>query len=123
LSKESASEKSVFICVNSWLIFYSVSKFLLKIQKKSGIIPIIRGGPPNGSAESRTLRDSSSTNQTVLATKKFRMVKSQENAVLNILTENSCLFVVIPYIFSVCLGVFVAMSQLCKTNPIYWMLK
>ena len=25
-----------------------------------------------------------------------------KNAVLNILTENSCLFVVIPYIFSLC---------------------
>jgi len=88
---------------------FSVSKFLLKIQKEFGIISIIGGGPPNGAAENRTLRNSSSTNQTVLATKKFRMVKSQENAVLNILTENSCLFVVIPYIFSLCLGGFVAM--------------
>jgi len=44
-------------------------------------------------AENRTLRNSSSTNQTVLTTKKFRMTKSQENVVLNILTENSCLFV------------------------------
>jgi hypothetical protein len=35
-------------------------------------------------AENRTLRNSSSTNQTILATKKFRMTKSQENAVLNI---------------------------------------
>ena len=59
-----------------------------------------------------------------------------ENAVLNILTENSCLtreivalpisqveFVVISYIFSLWLGGFVAMSQLCKTKPICWMLK
>jgi len=59
--------------------------------------------------------------------------------VLNILTENSCLFVVIPYIFSLCRSLsavapalhstqcggglakadgFVAMSQLCKTKPI-----
>jgi len=46
-------------------------------------------------AENRTLRNSSSTNQTVLATKKFRMAKSWGNAVLNIFSENSCLFVVI----------------------------
>jgi len=94
-------------------------------------------------AENRTQRNSSSTNQTVLATKKFRMTKSQENAVLNILTENSCLFVVIPYIFSLRRSLsavlssealakeeafvkadgFVAMSQLCKTKPICWILK
>jgi hypothetical protein len=55
-----------------------VSKFLLKIQKEFGIISIIGGGPPNGAAENRTLRNSSSTNQTVLATKKFRMTKSYE---------------------------------------------
>jgi len=53
-------------------------------------------------AENRTLRNSSSANQTVLATKKFRMAKSRGNAVLNIFSENSCLFVVIPYIFSLC---------------------
>jgi len=54
-----------------------------------------------------------------------------KNAVLNIFSENSCLtremaalpisqveFVVIPYIFSLCLGGFVAVSQLCKTKPI-----
>ena len=51
-----------------------------------------------------------------------------KNAVLNIFSENSCLFVVIPYIFSLCRRLsavalskadgFVAMSQLCKTNPI-----
>jgi hypothetical protein len=96
-------------------------------------------------AENRTLRDISSTNQTVLATKKFRMTKSQENAVLNILTENSCLFVVtfVPFVMKIicvnlrnlwfpfclsvfvswCLGGFVAMSQLCKTKPICWTLK
>jgi len=74
------------------------------------------------------------------------MTKSQENAVLNIFTENSCLtremaalpisqveFVVIPYIFSLCrrlsavalakADAFVAMSQLCKTKPICWILK
>jgi hypothetical protein len=81
---------------------FSVSKFLLKIQKEFGIILIIGEGLPNGAAENCTLRNSSSTNQTVLATKKFRMTKSQENAVLNIFSENSCLFVVIPYIFSLC---------------------
>jgi hypothetical protein len=53
-----------------------VSKFLLKIQKEFGIISIIGGGPPNGAAENRTLRNSSSTNQTVLATKRFRIIKS-----------------------------------------------
>ena len=54
-------------------------------------------------------------NQIFLATKRFRMTKTQENAVLNIFSENSCLtremaalpilqveFVVIPYIFSLC---------------------
>jgi len=102
---------------------FLVSKFLLKIQKEFGIILIIGEDFPNGSAENRTQKDSSSTNQTVLAIKKFRMTKSQENAVLNIFTENSCLFVVIPYIFSLCLGGFVAMSQLCKTKPICWTLK
>jgi hypothetical protein len=39
---------------------FSVAKFLLKIQKEYGIILIIGGGPPNGAAESRTLRNSSS---------------------------------------------------------------
>jgi hypothetical protein len=63
--------------VSNFLSFL-VSKFLLKIQKEFGIIPIIGDGPPNGSAESRTLRNSSSTNQTVLATKKFRIIKSYE---------------------------------------------
>jgi hypothetical protein len=57
--------------------------------------------------------------------------------------ENSCLFVVISYIFPLCRSLsaiafvkadlsavdlskadaFVAMSQLCKTNPICWILK
>jgi hypothetical protein len=83
--------------------------------------------------QGRTKSKGSSMNQTVLATKKFRMTKSQENAVLNILTENSCLFVVISYIFSLCRSLsavaflkadaFVAMSQLCKTKPICWTLK
>jgi alpha-D-ribose 1-methylphosphonate 5-triphosphate synthase subunit PhnI len=81
------------------------------------VLYVVHGRPARSGklAENRTLRNSSSTNQTVLATKKFRMTKSQENAVLNILTENSCLtremaalpisqveFVVISYIFSLC---------------------
>jgi len=52
-----------------------------------GMTPVRNGK----NAENRTLRNSSSTNQTVLATKKFRMTKSQENAVLNLISENSCL--------------------------------
>jgi len=38
-----------------------VAKFLLNIQKKYGIILIIGGGPGNGAAVTRTLRNSSST--------------------------------------------------------------
>jgi hypothetical protein len=89
------------------------------------VLYVVHGRPARSGklAESRTQRNSSSMNQTVLTTKGFRMIKSKENAVLNIFGENSCLFVVIPYIFSLCLGVFVAMSQLCKTKPICWTLK
>ena len=53
-------------------------------------------------AENRTKRDSSSRNQAVLATKKFRMTKYREKCDdKHNYIENSCLFVFIPSVQSV----------------------
>ncbi len=74
-------------------------------------------------AENRTKRDSSSRNQAVLATKKFRMTKYREKCDdKHNYIENSCLFVFIRvYSFRAIRGEIRATNydKLCKTNPIY----
>jgi len=50
---------------------------------------IIGEGPPNGSAENRTQRNSSSTNQTVLATKNLKMTE------LLVISPYFCMFYIL----------------------------
>ena len=105
----------------------------MKIQKEFGII-YTRFGGDDVRQERQARGEPHAKEQQFHESDSFGHKKVQndkihrKNSLLNLISENSCLFVVIPYIFPLCrrlsavafvkADVFVAMSQLCKTKPI-----